>query len=142
MDGRQTNRRMVLKGVLGAIGLLAVGRGAARAEKKTGGLAYDSKEDFKTSCDAGEINGIKGEFIDSPKDKLTLCVWGDGSKTTCDQNGKDCTWNPPPKSSAPGSHWDDVGGDLPLFAADPGITPVDARGQGGKRRKRGGRRKK
>ena len=78
------------------------------------------KATFKSSCDQ---HG--GTFIDSPSDKLTICVWGDGSKTVCDANGNDCINYPPPPKKQTDSGMDVA--DAPLIVDDTQIvTPVDA----------------
>jgi hypothetical protein len=140
MMNARTTRRSFLGAVMGAVGLLGAGRlNGALADKN---LNHGDKASFKSSCDQ-----YGGEFVDSPKDKVTVCVWSDGGKTVCDGNGNDCDNYPPPKKAPGQGPW----GDLPDWeitevsefeSADPVVGPRSPDGGHAKRRRKGKRRKK
>ena len=91
MIGRLSTRRSFLAAAVVGLAVLATVGGGDSALAKELRPGNGSKASFKSSCDQ---HG--GTFIDSPKDGLTICVWGDGSKTVCDANGNDCINYPPP----------------------------------------------
>jgi hypothetical protein len=98
--------------MLGGVALLAAGRcNGALADKN---LNHGDKASFESSC---KQHG--GEFIDSPKDKLTQCIWGDGGRTVCDQDGNDCDNYPPPKPTK------NVGGAEDPFGGFGGVVTTD-----------------
>ncbi|MBA2596488.1 MAG: hypothetical protein H0V00_07670 [Chloroflexia bacterium] len=112
---------------------------------------HGTNEDFKKDCEK-----LGGVFIDSPKDKLTICVYPDGDKKTCDQSGNQCKVVTNPKRFENGP-LRPIGGidELPAFdsanpvLADPAldqiITAAEApgtRASGGKKRRSGGNRRK
>jgi hypothetical protein len=145
MDGRYGTRRRFLGGLAGALALLGTGRWNRVLADKT--LNNGDKATFEKSC-----KQYNGEFVDSPKDKLTLCVWSDGSRTVCDQNGNDCENYPPPKKPA-GAVRNPLGGTVSaplgklseLTPADPAAGDALAPGNDGgktKTRRHGKRRKK
>jgi hypothetical protein len=75
--------------VVGLAGLTAVGGGdSAHAELKTNDN-FGSKEAFKQDC-----KGQRGEFVDSPENGVTVCVYDDGSMRSCDQQGNNCVYTP------------------------------------------------
>ena len=124
MDQQHVTRRIVLgAAVVGLAVLTALGGGdRVNAEPNTG-HNHGSKAAFKSSCESNFIDGHHGEFVDSPKDGLTVCVYGDGSKNTCDQQGNNCTYTNPPKQIDSGI---DVA-DAPLIVDDTQtVAPVDA----------------
>jgi len=125
MERQHVTRRIVLSAaVVGLAVLTALGGGdQVNAEIKTD-TNNGSKAAFKTSCESTVLDGVPGTFVDSPKDGLTACVYGDGSKNTCDQQGNNCTYTPPPKAPSPADPvLDSTSGldfaDVPPIADDP-----------------------
>jgi len=125
MERQHVTRRIVLSAaVVGLAVLTALGGGdQVNAEIKT----IDnngSKAAFKSNCELNVIDDVHGTFVDSPKDGLTACVYGDGSKKTCDQQGNNCINTPPPKAPSPADPvLDSTSGldfaDVPPIADDP-----------------------
>ncbi len=92
-------RRIVLGSLVAAIAMLtALGNGGSTgAQNNQSGLDdWGSKADFEEFCGL-----IGGGFIDAPADNMTICVYPNGDREVCDQNGGNCTVFP--KSSAPTS---------------------------------------
>jgi hypothetical protein len=122
MERQHVTRRIVLgAAVVGLAALMTVGGGdSALADKN---LNHGDKASFKSSCDQ-----YGGTFIDSPKDGLTACFWGDGGKTVCDQDGNDCENYPPPPKKMEETSWaDPIVADAPLVVDDTQtVAPVDA----------------
>jgi hypothetical protein len=105
MHQQHVMRRIVLSAaVVGLAVLTALGGGdGVHAEGNTTS-DKGSKEAFQKECESNVIDGVQGTFLDSPKDNLTACFYGDKSKTVCDQNGNNCNHYDPPKSNQePGS---------------------------------------
>ena len=140
MNQRRSTRRRFLGAVIGGVGMLGAGRlNGALADKN---LNHGDKASFKSSCDQ-----YGGEFVDSPKDKVTVCVWSDGGKTVCDTKGNDCENYPPPKKAPGQGPWGDLPDgeitEVPAFeSADPVVAPRPTGGGDAKRRRKGKRRKK
>ena len=134
MSERRSTRRSFLGSLIGGAVILGLGRhDDARAD------SHGTKGDFKKDCEK-----LGGVFIDSPKDKLTICVYPDGDKKTCDQNGSQCkvVVNPNKFETSP---LHPIGGldGLPPF--DTNTTPAKApfeRASAGKKRRSGGKRRK
>jgi hypothetical protein len=133
MNGQHLTRRIVLSAaVVGLAVLMALGGGdQVNAEIKNDN-GHGSKAAFKSACEANVIDDVSGTFVDSPKDGLTVCVYGDGSKNTCDQQGNNCTYTPPPKTPSPtdsvlDSHPIVDFADVPLLTQDTqAVAPVYA----------------
>jgi hypothetical protein len=87
MNQRRSTRRSVLTALIGGAAVLAGSRVRLVAAEQIKVDDYDSKAAFKKDCE----DVTNAEFIDSPKDKLTICVYPDGDKKVCDQKGKNCT---------------------------------------------------
>ena len=138
MSERRSTRRRFLGALIGGVAMLGLGRhDEARAVPI--GDSYGSKAAFKKDCEAAG-----GTFIDSPKDILTVCVYPDGDRKTCDQKGNNCTLVKSPQGFDT-SPLHPIGGldGLPTF--DSNITPAEApvpRVSGGKKRRSGGKRRR
>src|SRR5829696_6104255 len=112
-------RRLVLGTFIAALAILSVlgsGRGAG-AQNNSTFVDWGSKADFKEFCDL-----IGGGFIDSPGDNMTICVYPNGDREVCDQNGGDCVVFP--KSSAP-SGQDNFGGFGRITSTSAGTVLVN-----------------
>ena len=131
MRRQHLTRRIVLSAAVVGLAVLAVlGSGdQVNAEIKTD-TNNGSKAAFKSSCESTVLDGVPGAFVDSPKDGLTACVYGDGSKNTCDQQGNNCTYTPPPKAPSPADPvLNSTSGldftDVPPIADDPQVVARD-----------------
>src|SRR5215213_4245678 len=133
MRRQHLTRRIVLSAAVVGLAVLAVlcSGDQVNAEIKTD-TNNGSKAAFKSSCESTVLDGVPGAFVDSPKDGLTACVYGDGSKTTCNQQGNNCTYTPPPKAPSPtdsvlDSHPIVDFADVPLLTEDTqAVAPVYA----------------
>jgi hypothetical protein len=123
MNRQHVTRRIVLSAVVVGLAIVATVGGGNSALAKESRPGNGDKASFKSSCDQ-----YGGTFIDSPKDGLTACFWGDGSKTVCDKDGNDCINYPPPPKKMEETSWaDPIVADAPLVADDTQtVAPVDA----------------
>lgn len=89
MNTRQMTRRTVIGLALAALaGLTSFGGAPVFAQNNNGGGldGWGSKADFEWFCGL-----VGGGWIDSPGDNMTICVYPDGSREVCDQQGNNCT---------------------------------------------------
>ena len=114
MERQHVSRRIVLGAAVVGLVVMALMGGGERALAKEFRPGHGDKATFKSSCDQ-----YGGTFIDSPKDGLTACFYGDGSKTVCDKDGNDCINYPPPPKKMVDTGWaDPIAADAPLVAED------------------------
>jgi hypothetical protein len=78
---------------LAATALLGTPGNAAAEDNGSGLDGWGTKGDFEEFCGL-----IGGGFIDSPQDNMTICVYPNGDREVCDQNGNDCTIYPKPSA--------------------------------------------
>jgi hypothetical protein len=131
MHRQHLTRRIVLSAAVVGLAVLAVlGSGdQVNAEIKTD-TNNGSRAAFKSSCESTVLDGVPGAFVDSPKDGLTSCVYGDRSKNTCDQQGNNCTYTPPQKApSSAEPVLNSISGldftDVPPIDDDPQVVAPD-----------------
>jgi hypothetical protein len=123
MERQHVSRRIVLGAAVVGLAVMALVGGGESTLAKEFRPGHGDKATFKSSCDQ-----YGGTFIDSPKDGLTACFYGDGSKTVCDKDGNDCiNYPPPPKKMVDTGLADPIVADAPLVAEDSQtVAPVHA----------------
>jgi hypothetical protein len=123
MERQHVSRRIVLGAAVVGLAVMVLVGGGERTLAKEFRPGHGDKATFKSSCDQ-----YGGTFIDSPKDGLTACFYGDGSKTVCDKDGNDCiNYPPPPKKMVDTGLADPIVADAPLVAEDSQtVAPVHA----------------
>lgn len=118
-------RRIVLSAAVVGLAILTALGGGDGVNAEENAHDFGSKAEFKSACESNVIEGVSGTFVDSPKDNLTACFYGDGSKNVCDQNGNDCNYYPPPKSNQePGSGGPFLGSNGEIITETPPVEPM------------------
>jgi hypothetical protein len=121
MNRQQLTRRMILGVAVVMVASASLGTAhsvsAADAKKIPD---HGSKANFKLNCE-----DIEGTFSEDGIGN-TNCHYPTGSWTQCDENGKDCWYTPPPKSTQPTDPWDSHTGAGGEATADVGGTHAPA----------------
>ena len=114
----------MLSALLGSVAVLAVGRDRAAGAPvkvlpagKRGG--FGTRGGFIKDCEE-ERYGVKGTVVDSPKDDVITCLYGDGGRAFCDEKGDNCGYVPPKtREEIPSSPFDGI---ATSFGGEGGIA--------------------